>query len=95
MTKQGRVDKSVDAHKGVVTSVRWSHDGSALATGGEDGAVKVWSKGGMLRTVLAQPGTLRLGWLVGGCVGWGLESLVGWMIVTEERSLLRWGVYPE
>jgi intraflagellar transport protein 80 len=32
--------------------VRWSHDGQAIVTGGEDGAVKVWSRSGMLRTTL-------------------------------------------
>lgn len=36
-----------------IISVRWSHDGSALCTGGEDGCVKVWSKAGALRTTLA------------------------------------------
>ena len=37
---------------GAVISVRWSHDGQAIVTGGEDGAVKVWSRTGMLRTTL-------------------------------------------
>lgn len=37
---------------GAVISVRWSHDGQAIVTGGEDGAVKVWSRAGMLRTTL-------------------------------------------
>ena len=41
VTKQGRVEKSVEAHKGAVIAVRWNHDGSALATCGEDGAVKL------------------------------------------------------
>ena len=31
--KTGRVEKSVDAHKGAVLSGRWSYDGSALLTG--------------------------------------------------------------
>eukprot|EP00698_Gefionella_okellyi_P003713 TRINITY_DN13461_c0_g1_i1.p1 TRINITY_DN13461_c0_g1~~TRINITY_DN13461_c0_g1_i1.p1 ORF type:complete len:760 (-),score=156.24 TRINITY_DN13461_c0_g1_i1:43-2322(-) len=54
VTKQGRVEKQVDGHKGAIITVRWSLDGTALATTGEDGAVKVWSKSGMLRTNLAQ-----------------------------------------
>jgi hypothetical protein len=33
MTRSGRIDKSVDAHVGAVTDVKWSKDGSALATG--------------------------------------------------------------
>ena len=36
-----------------IVSVRWSHDGSAVCTGGEDGCVKVWSRAGALRTTLA------------------------------------------
>ena len=43
---------SATAVGGAVISVRWSHDGQAIVTGGEDGAVKVWSRAGMLRTTL-------------------------------------------
>lgn len=53
VSRTGRIEKSVDAHNGAVLAVRWSHDGSALATSGEDGLVKVWSKSGMLRSTLA------------------------------------------
>ena len=35
-------------------SIRWSHDGAGILTGGEDGAVKIWSRSGMLRSTLAQ-----------------------------------------
>lgn len=52
--KTGRVEKSVEAHKGAVLSGRWSYDGSALLTAGEDGQVKVWSRSGMLRSTLTQ-----------------------------------------
>ena len=33
MNKVGRVEKTVEAHKGAVLSARWSSDGSALLTG--------------------------------------------------------------
>eukprot|EP00742_Colponemidia_sp_Colp-10_P003383 GILJ01003603.1.p1 GENE.GILJ01003603.1~~GILJ01003603.1.p1 ORF type:complete len:791 (-),score=83.24 GILJ01003603.1:145-2424(-) len=46
----GRVEKTVEAHKGAVVSMRWNHEGSALASAGEDGQVKVWSRSGMLRS---------------------------------------------
>jgi len=50
----GRVEKTVaDAHKGAVISLRWSYEGTALVTAGEDGVVKVWSRSGMLRMSLA------------------------------------------
>lgn len=41
---------------GAITCVRWSPDGSTVATGGEDGCVKVWSRAGMLRTTLVTAG---------------------------------------
>eukprot|EP00038_Savillea_parva_P010167 m.188364 g.188364 ORF g.188364 m.188364 type:complete len:773 (-) comp17402_c0_seq1:165-2483(-) len=52
----GRVEKTVEAHRGAVTSLAWNADGSALLTVGEDGHVKIWSKAGMLRTPLAAAG---------------------------------------
>jgi len=54
VSKAGRVEKAVDAHKGAVVSVRWNYEGTALATCGEDGVIKVWSRAGMHRSTLAQ-----------------------------------------
>uniref|UniRef100_A0A7S0RGA6 Intraflagellar transport protein 80 homolog n=1 Tax=Pyramimonas obovata TaxID=1411642 RepID=A0A7S0RGA6_9CHLO len=51
--KNGRLEKSVDAHKGACISLRWNHEGTALVTAGEDGLVKVWSRSGMLRSTIA------------------------------------------
>mmetsp|Transcript_12103 Transcript_12103/g.27941 ORF Transcript_12103/g.27941 Transcript_12103/m.27941 type:complete len:770 (-) Transcript_12103:166-2475(-) len=54
MTKSGRLEKKVDAHRvGAVISIRWNHEGTAIATAGEDGVVKIWSRSGMLRSTLA------------------------------------------
>ncbi|GAX72717.1 hypothetical protein CEUSTIGMA_g173.t1 [Chlamydomonas eustigma] len=52
--RSGRLEKSVDAHRGACISLKWSYDGTALATGGEDGQVKIWSRNGMLRSTLTQ-----------------------------------------
>ncbi len=52
--KSSRMEKSVEAHRGACLSGRWSHEGAGIATGGEDGAVKIWSRSGMLRSTLAQ-----------------------------------------
>lgn len=52
--KNGRLEKSVDGHRGACLSARWSHDGAGMVTGGEDGSVKIWSRSGMLRSTLAQ-----------------------------------------
>ncbi|OXB63121.1 hypothetical protein ASZ78_000353 [Callipepla squamata] len=56
ISKAGRVEKSVEAHSGAVLAGRWNSEGTALATVGEDGQVKIWSKSGMLRSTLAQQG---------------------------------------
>lgn len=66
----GKEEKRVvaSASGAAITSVRWAFDGSALATAGEDGAVKVWSRSGMLRTTLA--GLSRCAY----AVRWGADS---------------------
>lgn len=33
MSRSGRVEKSVEAHRGAVLAGRWNHDGTALITG--------------------------------------------------------------
>ena len=69
VSKTGRVEKTVpNAHKGAVVTVRWSYEGNALVTAGEDGMLRVWSRGGQLRSTLAN---------VGKCVysvAWGPTS---------------------
>ncbi|RZF37993.1 hypothetical protein LSTR_LSTR006392 [Laodelphax striatellus] len=52
--KNGRIEKSVIAHKGAALVGRWSHDGASLLTAGEDGQVKIWSRSGMLRSTVVQ-----------------------------------------
>ncbi|KAI4815665.1 hypothetical protein KUCAC02_005802, partial [Chaenocephalus aceratus] len=67
-SKIGRVEKSVDAHKGAVLAGRWNYDGTALITAGEDGQIKIWSKSGMLRSTLASQGSPVYS------VAWGPDS---------------------
>ena len=53
ISKAGRVEKSVaEAHASAIISIKWSYEGAALATSGEDGQIKIWSRGGMLRSQL-------------------------------------------
>lgn len=47
-----RLDKTVEAHRGAIICLLWSPDNSTIATGGEDGLVKVWSRTGMLRSTI-------------------------------------------
>lgn len=44
------------AHEGAVIIIKFSHDGTAFITGGEDGDVKIWSKNGNLRSTLVSTG---------------------------------------
>jgi len=54
VSKVGRIEKVVAAHQGAVTALKWSNDGTSLATCGEDGLIKSWSRTGMFRAQLAQ-----------------------------------------
>lgn len=47
-----KLEKSFKAHKGSIIVIRWSNDNSTLATAGEDGLIKIWSKVGMLRSTI-------------------------------------------
>ncbi|XP_041850740.1 intraflagellar transport protein 80 homolog [Melanotaenia boesemani] len=57
ISKMGRIEKSIEAHKGAVLAGRWNYEGTALITAGEDGQIKIWSKSGMLRSTLANQGS--------------------------------------
>ncbi|XP_069692429.1 intraflagellar transport protein 80 homolog isoform X2 [Periplaneta americana] len=57
INKNGRIEKSVEAHQGAVLTGRWSYDGAGLLTAGEDGQVKIWSRSGMLRSTIVQSNT--------------------------------------
>jgi len=63
--------RRIKAHDGAVTSIRWSHDGSSLATAGVDGEVRIWSPGGLLRTKSNFDTAVN-------CISWGprCESIV-------------------
>ncbi|KAJ3393213.1 Intraflagellar transport protein 80 [Lobulomyces angularis] len=54
LARSGRVEKKVEAHKGAILALKWSYEGSALLTAGEDGQIKIWSRAGMLRSCLTQ-----------------------------------------
>ncbi|CAK9221469.1 unnamed protein product [Sphagnum troendelagicum] len=54
ISKGGREEKRFEAHEGAVICIRWNFEGTALATGGEDGILKIWSRNGMHRSTLAQ-----------------------------------------
>ncbi|XP_072428822.1 intraflagellar transport protein 80 homolog isoform X1 [Chiloscyllium punctatum] len=68
ISKTGRVEKSVEAHRGAVLAGRWNYEGTALVTVGEDGQIKIWSKTGMLRSTMVQQGTPVYS------VAWGPDS---------------------
>lgn len=69
ISKTGKLERTVgEAHSGALISLKWSNDGAALATCGEDGQVKIWSRNGNLRSSLATvPFPIY-------SVGWGADS---------------------
>ena len=51
VSKSGKIEKKVDnAHSTAIICIKWNSDGQAIATSGEDGLVKIWSKLGVLRS---------------------------------------------
>eukprot|EP00117_Sycon_ciliatum_P018506 scpid26601/ scgid17085/ Intraflagellar transport protein 80 homolog; WD repeat-containing protein 56 len=56
VSRSGRLEKAIEAHQGAVLTLRWVADGTAFATAGEDGQVKIWSRAGMYRNTLVQSG---------------------------------------
>ncbi|CAF3285060.1 unnamed protein product [Rotaria socialis] len=68
VNKTGRIEKTVEAHRGATICVRWSPDGSQFATGGEDGQIRIWARSGMLRSNLVQSATPIF------CVCWSAEN---------------------
>ncbi|XP_028275364.1 intraflagellar transport protein 80 homolog [Parambassis ranga] len=80
VSKLGRIEKSVEAHKGAVLAGRWNYDGTALITAGEDGQIKIWSRSGMLRSVIASQGSPVYS------VAWGPDS--DRILYTSGRQLI-------
>ena len=55
VSKSGKIEKRVEnAHSTAIICIKWNSDGQAIATSGEDGLVKIWSKQGVLRSKLAE-----------------------------------------
>ncbi|CEF69620.1 Intraflagellar transport protein 80 homolog [Strongyloides ratti] len=54
IVRNNKIEKTINAHDGACLSVRWSDDGSSFVSCGEEGTIKMWSKNGMLRSVLAR-----------------------------------------
>ncbi|KAH7441540.1 hypothetical protein KP509_03G042400 [Ceratopteris richardii] len=56
INKGGREEHRIDAHDGAVLSLKWNIEGTALATGGSDGFVKLWSRCCALRSNIYHSG---------------------------------------
>ncbi|XP_055709672.1 intraflagellar transport protein 80 homolog [Phlebotomus papatasi] len=79
LNKSARLERSISAHAGAITSARWSPDGAGLLTAGEDGVVKIWSRTGMLRsTVIQNEGPIR-------CAKWSPTSSA--IVYTQGSSI--------
>ena len=55
LSKTGKIEKIVEgAHTTAIICIKWNSDGQAIATSGEDGIVKIWSRLGVLRSKLVE-----------------------------------------
>ena len=53
-------ERPIPTHQGHVRSVSWTSDGQTLATGGEDGSVKLWKRdGSLINKILTHQGSVR------------------------------------
>eukprot|EP00760_Papus_ankaliazontas_P033723 PhM_4_TR6687/c0_g1_i1/m.56010/K19678/IFT80; intraflagellar transport protein 80 len=95
-----RVEKTVEAHQGAVTTLAFNPDGSSYVSGGEDGTVKLWSQAGMQRAVVVSTGVPIHGLLwspEGGdhgsdCILYtnGSEICIRWLIPSAGKKPLSW-----
>eukprot|EP00939_MAST-03C_sp_MAST-3C-sp1_P001027 g1027.t1 len=55
VSKSGKIEKfSNVAHHGVIGCIRWNHEGNAIATGGEDGSVRIFSSSAIMRATITR-----------------------------------------
>ena len=55
ISRTGKIEKVIDsAHSTAIICIKWSAEGQAIATSGEDGIVKIWSRQGVLRSKLVE-----------------------------------------
>ncbi|OAJ40437.1 hypothetical protein BDEG_24171 [Batrachochytrium dendrobatidis JEL423] len=85
-TRAGKIEKASDAHKGALLSLRWNYEGTAIATAGEDGYLKIWSRSGMLRSSLTQTGYPIY------CVAWAPNN--DQILLTNGRNLIIKSLQP-
>jgi hypothetical protein len=89
--RQHRAPTALDGHEGPVTGLAFSPDGKTLATGSEDGGVRLWNVADALkgrlrpRTLPAAQGSSRV---AGGRVAWsGDGKLIAFAASDEEVAL--------
>ncbi|XP_068902733.1 intraflagellar transport protein 80 homolog [Tenebrio molitor] len=98
MNRSGRIERSVDAHKGAILVGQWGNDGAGLLTAGEDGCIKIWSRSGMLRSIVVSSDNS----VYGACWSPDSQSIAytqGKLIVIKQLAPntkpLRWKAHEE
>ncbi len=74
------------AHQGAITELAWSADGQLLASGGQDGMVRVWQAGtgALLHTFLHGEAVRRLRWSPQGMLASASENTIHlWPLVAS------------
>jgi intraflagellar transport protein 80 len=80
VSRSGKIEKVIDnAHQTAIICIKWSSDGLAIATSGEDGTVKIWSRQGVLRVNLVQSNTPVYS------ISWSHDET--FMIYTSDKNL--------
>ena len=58
ISRLGKLEKEItNAHSTAIICMKWNSLGNAIATSGEDGVVKIWSRQGVLRSKLIETST--------------------------------------
>lgn len=80
LSRTGKIEKIVDnSHSTAIICIKWSSDGQAIATSGEDGVIKIWSKQGVLRAKLVETSSPVYG------IAWSYDE--NYMLYTSDKTL--------